>query len=125
MDYPTGITDKVGGFPAFCSRNSGLIYYRVAEYRVFLGYTDKLPSLHCFGTIDEARNFLQTIDESDYYFVHLVVLVEQKEFYLVDECKGSLYYKDKRYRYFKGHRYSEWDLGYFENHQTPPRLELF
>ena len=125
MNYPPGITEKVGSFPMFCSRNSGLVFSRVAEYRVFLGHTDKLPSLHCFSPINEARDFLQTVDENDYHFVHLVVLVEQNDFYLADDCKGTLYCKDKRYRYFRGHRYCEWDLGYFENHQETPRLQLF
>ena len=71
--YSDGLLDKVGTFPSVCSRNSGMIYHRIAEYRVFLGFDDKLPELHSFGSIQEAKNFLSGIKEDDYHFVHITL----------------------------------------------------
>ena len=125
VSYPPGYnTQLIGSYPLFCSRNSGLVYKHVLEYRVFLGKGNRLPSIHSFETLQEAQSFLN-LDTTDYQFIQLVVLVEQDGFYL--ECpKGPLYFKDTRYRFFPDKkRYSEWDLGYFENHQSQPSFSLF
>ena len=46
MFTPSLDPSQVGSFPYFCSRNSGLQYQHIAEYRVFLGHDkNKYPVL--------------------------------------------------------------------------------
>ena len=130
VNYSPGYRDnRCGQFPLFCSRNSGLVYSRIAEYRVFLGCPGKFPEMSCFETFEEASGYYDKMNQSSKYeFVHLVVLVEQDHFYLEDS-KGSLLLTSrdtqKRYTCFDKFRYCEWDLGYFEQHQEMPRFSLF
>ena len=112
-NFPTG-NSKIN-IPHFCSRNSGLVFEDIVGYRVYLGHCDKLPDTHFFIHWKSAQKFAQKQSRKKYDYVHIVIVVFQKGYYLTDP-QGKLTDGSDRYSYFSDHRFSEWDIGYYQKH---------
>ncbi len=104
--YDATYPENVGHYPMMCSSGGGYRYDRVLEWRVWRKDGDGELALYSFPSFQKAQSFMRKVSNDIY--THLVVLVEQKKWYKMNE-KGS--YVDDEGRHYslsRKTRITEW-----------------
>ncbi len=97
-------------FDYYLPHNTGLCFNRIEAYRVIYG-DEKNDYHYDFITLNEAKEFINSLNFDDKSFIVIRCIVYQDSFYLEDD-NGKV--KDsntnKLYTFINRSRFCEWDL---------------
>jgi len=98
--------ENVGHYPTMCNSGGGYRYDRVLEWRVWRKDSEGELGVYSFPSFQKAQTFLRKVDDSRYS--HLVVLVEQKSWYKMDEQGDYVDPQGESYSLVNEPRITEW-----------------